>query len=106
MPVYNELMECYHQRSYKGCFGLMSVIKWDFLDLLANDGLFMALQFIKERDARSSLERILGFMAFRRDPTIQVQYGEIHSYMRWGTTFTEYLLQGVDKDIVKVWTGR
>jgi len=85
----------------------MSVISWEFLDLLEQDGLFRALDQIKgRRDARSALERVIGFMAFRRDPSIQHMYGEIHSYMNWGTTFTEYLLQGVDRDIVKVWTGR
>lgn len=107
MPVYNQLMETYYTRAFRGCFGIMSVIKWEFLDLLEKDGLFLALPRIKgRRDARSALERIIGFMAFRLDPTIRMQYGEIHSYIRWGTTFTEYLLQGVDLDIVKVWTGR
>ena len=107
MPAYEEIMRIYQQRSYRGCFGLMSVITLDFLDKLVEDGLFMALDNIKgRRDARSALERVLGIMAFRRDPTIKVLYGEIHSYMHWGTTFTEYLLQGIDRDIVKVWTGR
>ena len=108
MPVYDELMRVYQRRAYKGCFGLMSVIRWDFLDQLAIDGLFTALDKIKgRRDARSALERILGFMAFRHDPTIQTMYGEIHSYMRWGTTFMEYLSGSVGPmDVVKVWTGR
>lgn len=117
MPLYEEILAFYRQRQFRGCFGLMSVIKWDFLDLLAEDGLLFALGQIKgRRDARSALERILGFMAFRRDPTIQARWGEIHSYIRWGTTFLEYLGSGIgvvggihsdDKlDIVKVWTGR
>lgn len=117
MPLYEEILAFYRLRKFRGCFGLMSVIKWDFLDLLAEDGLLLALGQIKgRRDARSALERILGFMAFRRDPNIQVRYNEIHSYMRWGTTFLEYLGSGIgvvgginsnDKlDIIKVWTGR
>jgi len=107
MPVYKQCVETYHARAFRGCFGIMSIIKWEFLDMLVKDGLFLALPQIKgRRDARSALERIIGFMAFRLDPTIRAQYGEIHSYMRWGTTFSEYLLQGVDRDIVKVWTGR
>lgn len=110
MPKSEEILAFYYLRQFRGCFGLMSVIKWDFLDLLAEDGLFLALEQIKgRRDARSALERVLGFMAFRRDPTIQAKWGEIHSYMRWGTTFLEYLAPGsisTNLDVVKVWTGR
>ena len=110
MPKSEEILAFYYLRQFRGCFGLMSVIKWDFLDLLAEDGLFLALEQIKgRRDARSALERVLGFMAFRRDPMIQAKWGEIHSYMRWGTTFLEYLAPGsisTNLDVVKVWTGR
>lgn len=110
MPKSEEILAFYYLRQFRGCFGLMSVIKLDFLDLLAEDGLFLALKQIKgRRDARSALERVLGFMAFRRDPTIQAKWGEIHSYMRWGTTFLEYLAPGsiiTNLDVVKVWTGR
>ena len=119
MPLCEEILAFYRKRTFRGCFGLMSVIKLDFLDLLVEDGLLLALGQIKgRRDARSALERILGFMAFRRDPSIQARYHEIHSYMRWGTTFLEYLgggigvvggISGSDSeklDIVKVWTGR
>jgi hypothetical protein len=106
MPAYEEIMHIYQQRSYRGCFGLMAVITSEFLDKLVEDGLFMALDNIKgRRDARSALERVLGIMAYNRGAS-SVLYGEIHSYMRWGTSFTDYLLQGVDRDIVKVWTGR
>lgn len=108
MPQCEEILAFYYLRQFRGCFGLMSVISSAFLDLLAEDGLFLALEQIKgRRDARSALERVLGFMAFRRDPTIQVRWGEIHSYMRWGTTFLEYLAESVgDLEVVKVWTGR
>jgi hypothetical protein len=108
MPLYEEIMAFYHLRRFRGCFGLMSVITWDFLDLLVEDGLLLALGQIKgRRDARSALERVLGFMAFRRDPSIQAKLGEIHSYMRWGTTFLEYLGGSVSNlEVVKVWTGR
>ena len=84
----------------------------EFLELLVKDGLLLALEKIKgRRDARSSLERILGFMAFRRDPHIQARYNEIHSYMRWGTTFLDYLDSGhrgnIDNlEVIKVWAGR
>jgi hypothetical protein len=108
MPLCEEMMAFYYLRRFRGCFGLMSVITWDFLDLLVEDGLLLALGQIKgRRDARSALERVLGFMALRRDPSIQAKWGEIHSYMRWGTTFLEYLGGSVgDLEMVKVWTGR
>jgi hypothetical protein len=108
MPLYDEIMSFYHLRRFRGCFGLMSVITWDFLDLLVEDGLLLALGQIKgRRDARSALERVLGVMALRRDPSIQAKWGEIHSYMRWGTTFLEYLGGSVSNlEVIKVWTGR
>jgi hypothetical protein len=110
MPAYQDIIERYQMQLYRGCFGLMSVIKWDFLSLLVEDGLLLALEQIKgRRDARSALERVLGIMAFRRDGSIRARWGEIHSYMRWGTTFVEYLSGSVNScnlDVVKVWTGR
>ena len=102
-----EILACYQQGI--SCFGLMSVIKWDFLDLLVEDGLLFALGKIKGRkDMRSVMESILGFMAFRRDPTINAKWGEIHLYTQWVITFLEYLYGSVNNklDIVKVWTGR
>jgi len=108
LPIYKEITHIYGRKSYKGCFGLMSVITWNFVDQLARDGLFETLQHMKGRRlARCSMERMLGIMAFRRDPTIQSMYNEIHFYMKWQTTFMEYLNGTVgDLDIVKVWTGR
>jgi hypothetical protein len=108
LPIYKEITQIYGARRFRGCFGLMSVITWNFVDMLEKDGLFTLLEHIKgRRDARSALERILGMMAFRHDPAIQAMYGEINSYMRWGTTFLEYLAGSVGSmDVVKVWTGR
>jgi hypothetical protein len=106
MPIYQEFTHVYGKKAYRGCFGVMSVIQWDFLELLVEDGLFMTMKHIKGRDARSALERIIGIMAFRRDPTIQSMFGDIYSYTKWGGTFLEYLSKGSSLDVVKVWTGR
>jgi hypothetical protein len=107
MPTYTDFTHVYGQGAYKGCFGVMSVITWDFLALLVEDGFFMTRDEIKRRrDARSALERIIGIMAFRRDPTIPVMFGEIGAYTRLGTTFLEYLRDGSNLEMVKVWTGR
>jgi hypothetical protein len=114
MPIFHDVLGRYCSQSYLGCFGLMSVIRWDFLDKLVEDGLFSVLPEIKKRrDARSAMERVLAIMAYRRDPTIQAIFGNIYHYIRWGTTFLEYLSgigpNGVkipDTAVVKVWTGR
>ena len=114
MPMYGDVIRFYHDGKWEGFFGLMSVIRWDFVKRLKEYGLFTVMDKIQgRRDARSALERVLGFLAYYvgADSFVPSMYGEIHSYLPWGGTFLDYLRDNGSKcsnskEIVKVWTGR
>ena len=100
---------------WKGCFGLMSVIEYDFLKKLSV--LFVLMDHIKSRRHRCCLERIFAVMCFyhypplMRNPSflgdIQYEYPQ-----KWDYTFDRYEKDEKNKDyksflpFVKVWTGR
>jgi hypothetical protein len=101
-----DIIRFYREGQWEGCYGLMSVIQWSFVCQLKQYGLFTVLDKLKERDHRSAMERVLGFLAYYVGSVEKSIYGEIHSYTRWGGTFLEYLGSDSDLDVVKVWTGR
>jgi hypothetical protein len=108
MPMYGDIIRFYHDGKWEGIFGLMSVIRWDFVKRLKEYGLFTVMDKIRGRDSRSAMERVLGFLAYYvgADSVNPSMYGEIHSYLPWGGTFLDYLEKGSNKEVVKVWTGR
>jgi hypothetical protein len=101
-----DIIRFYREGQWEGCYGLMSVIRWSFVCQLKQYGLFTVLDKLKERDHRSAMERVLGFLAYYVGSVEKSMYGKIHSYTRWGGTFLEYLSGHSDLDVVKVWTGR
>ena len=98
-----ELIERYHDcPDWKGCFGGMSVMNWEFLNTLHEKyNFFNMLPNITNRPRREAFERILGTMI----PCGSV-FGDIYSYCKWGITYTDYLLNNHPYPVVKVWTGR
>ena len=108
LPHYSELIDLYHRKDeWTGCFGVMSVIKWNFLNKLDETyNLFSIIPKLKSRDHRSALERVFALLVQRINPRLDTMFGDIHSYIRWGTTFTDYLTQDNKHPIVKVWSGR
>jgi len=106
-PHHKELCELYHRKEWKGCFGAMSVIRWDFLQMLYTthrlDGL---LTKIKERDDRSAWERVLGLLCSYHT-SVSVQHGNIFHYMRFGISYQESRFAAYRAyPLLKVWTGR
>lgn len=100
-----------HKDSWQGCFGTMSVIRWDFLHKInrAEGGLFDALfPAIKTRYDRCALERVFALLITVYYPKIRPSiFGKIHEYIRYGTSFSEYLTGDFSAyPIIKVWTGR
>lgn len=102
-----------------GCFGVMMVIKYDFLELLNNKyNLELLIKYIKTRDDRCCLERImallcqcekekyledLSFFGYIFEYYHLVTYCKIHpSYDYYINNSNDYKL----KSIVKVWSGR
>ena len=111
LPNSDELINFYHQKHlWKGCFGVMSVIKWSFIDKInKRHQLFDSiLPHVTARANRHALERVFPVIAYFNDPTIKNEYfGDIHSYIRWGITFFEYLSNDFSNyPIMKVWSSR
>lgn len=113
-----ELLSLFEQKDrWTGCYGVMSVIKWEFLDRIDKRHNFFnaMLKQAWHRDLRSGLERAFALVVYYNtamNVTVNVTmnttlFGDIHKYMKWGTTFTEYLTQDHKKyPIVKVWASR
>lgn len=108
LPHYFELIDLYHHKEkWIGCFGVMSVIKWDFLDAMNKTyNIFSIIPKLKTRDHRSALERVFALLVYKMNENYDTFFGDIHSYIKWGTTFTEYITNDYNQSIVKVWSGR
>ncbi len=107
----DDLLNFYHKKhSWKGCFGTMSVINWNFLNKVnIHHSLFDSIMlFIKNREYRSALERVFALVMYYNDSNIKNEYfGDIHHYIRWGITFFEYLTNDYSQyPLMKVWSGR
>jgi len=108
-----ELLKFYENKNlWKGCFGSMSIITFDFLNSVNNKyNISKLLNVIKTRYNRCSFERVIGCLLQKvyndkvyNRKTIPL-LGNIHKYMRWETTFDE-IDNYKDLPIIKVWTGR
>ena len=110
LPHAQELMQLYWNKSaWNGPFGLMSMISWNTLhDIQQRYQLWeRLLPMIQTRAHRMALERVMGVLCCHHQRGNQpARWGIIHSYMRWGTTFLEYLSQALPLPLVKVWSSR
>ena len=91
---------------WKGCFGGMTVITYDFLSFINKkyDLINILLNEITNRLHRYSFERILGCI-LNKEQNIETFFGKIYDYCKWGILFSEkeqynYL------PIIKIWSGR
>jgi hypothetical protein len=106
-----ELINLYHIKSdWLGCFGVMSNIKWDFLDKInSNHKLFDRLfDNMKDRLHRHAFERVFALLVYYNSPNQVVSmFGSIYDYCPWGITFDDYLNEkNPSLPIAKVWVGR
>jgi hypothetical protein len=109
------------REKWLGCFGIMSVITHDFLNILVEKyNIFTLLTVVKTREDRCSLERIFAILCYVNNnyftdnsPSI---FGEIVDYKFLGMPFHynyhNYLIDKKTFDvakfskIIKVWCGR
>ena len=110
------------KEKWLGCFGIMSVITYDFLNILVDKyNIFSLLNVVKTREDRCSLERIFSILCYVNNnyftdvhsPSI---FGEIVEYKFLGMPFhynyNNYLTDKKTFDvskfskIIKVWCGR
>jgi hypothetical protein len=110
-----KLLKFYYEKSWMGCFGIQSVISYNFLQLIFDKyELYNLIHIIKTRKDRMNLERIFGLICTFEYKNLIINssfYGKIHHYIHWGYTFDMYLndkkKNNLDKyDIIKVWSGR
>jgi hypothetical protein len=110
------LLEFYEKRElWKGCFGVMSVITYDFIALLETKYyLFTLLYYIRTREDRCCLERIFAVLCNIENKNLLKNssiFNSIYSFIGWGYTYNQYIQDKktnilANYPIIKVWTGR
>ena len=107
------LKNFYDNGNWVGCFGIMSVISYNFLDKVVKSYNFInMIMGVTEREERCAMERIFALCCFLEYPNLYNSpsfFGNIHSYIKWGLTFEEYIKnneQFIHYPIIKAWTGR
>ena len=106
------LEKYFKTKKWYGCFGIMSVIDWNLLEKLNKQYRFfdVLLAVITTRYKRQCLERIFGIIINYELGNVNVLYGNISSYCKWGTKFALNMLNintlRTRLPITKVWTGR
>ena len=112
----DELKDFYYEKkNWFGCFGVQSIIEYDFLKKIVEKyNLFNLLNYINNRDKRMAFERIFALICNyeKRELINNISlFGIIHHYIHWGYSFDNYLndkknetLQNLD--LIKIWSGR
>lgn len=100
---------------WKGCFGVMSVITYDFLCDMNNTFNFVNLiEVMVSREDRMCLERILAVLITicnqKNNIKTNAIFGDIHSHCTWEQSYETYQTKKVNNlitlPIEKVWSGR
>ena len=106
------LLEYYNNRvSWKGCFGVMTIITYDFLRSINNQyNLFKLFPLIKTRRARICFEMVFACILQENHATTPL-LGNIKHYCKWGIKYEDikkYIndLSEIKLPLIKVWTGR
>jgi hypothetical protein len=99
----------YDKKSWFGCFGMMMIIEWEFLDKIDKKYNFfnILLENTKNRNDRMNLERIISCIFTLNDNKLKDSYfGEIHKYCKWGIKWKNYINKNINLPLIKIWTGR
>jgi hypothetical protein len=96
---------------WNGAFGVMSVIKWSFIEKIEKKHLIFnkLLPQVVSRKTRHALERLFGLIAYFNDENIKSPFfGDIHTFFnRYDISFCDYLTQDFSNyPLLKIWTGR
>lgn len=101
-----ELLKFYNSKHlWKGCFGAMSIINHDYLELINKKyNISKLLNHIKTREQRMAFERIIACILqihFKKKSLL----GNIHKYCKWGIKYNKVNNYN-HLPIIKVWSGR
>lgn len=104
---FEEVLSFYFKKElWKGCFGGMMIICYDYLKKIDTkykiEGLIEA---IKTRYNRCSFERVIGCL-MQMESIQPSLLGNIHKYYNWGLTYDEEIIKKIELPVIKVWTGR
>ena len=101
-----DLIKFYLDKSlWKGCFGAMSIITFDFLQHINNKyNLSILLNSVLTRYNRCSFERVIACL-LQKEYKKETLLGNIHQYIKWNISFEQ-----IDNyhflPLIKVWSGR
>lgn len=103
-----DLLHLYKNKSlWKGCFGAMSIIQYDYLKSV-NDkyNLDLLIPLITSRFNRCSFERVIACLLFINSKNNKYSlFGDIHKYSKWGIDFfNKHNYKHLP--IIKIWSGR
>ena len=107
-----KIEECYDAQKWNGCFGVQTIIKYEFIERLEKEfNIFKLLENIDNRQKRMNFERIFSVLCTLLNEDLFNQksiYGNIKKYIKWEYTFEEYLnqIENIDLDLIKTWNGR
>jgi hypothetical protein len=109
------LWSFYNDRElWNGCFGVQSIITFEFLEKLEfKYGFFNLLNCITNRSFRMALERVFAVLCTIENPKLLAEssiFGDIYTYGDFGYNFENYLDEKIQLKnqlpLIKVWTGR
>ena len=108
ISVFNDpaLLDFYHNKDlWKGCFGAMIIITYDYLKFVdSKHDISKLLDLVVSRETRCAFERIIACLLQFYKPK-ECLLGDILTYCRWGIKFNQYD-NYTHLPIIKVWTGR
>jgi hypothetical protein len=106
------LLNVYKKRHlWKGCFGVMTIISYDFLkEIDTKYNIFSLFPLIKTRRARICFEIVFACILQSCSQNKSL-LGDIKYYCKWGIKFNEFKkdifnLDKIKLPLIKVWTGR
>jgi hypothetical protein len=104
------LLKFYENKNlWTGCFGAMSIIKYDYLEKINNKyNLHNLINFIENRFNRQSFERVIACLLLKEKNENYNDYillDNIHNYCTWGISCYE-INDYKHLPLIKVWTGR
>lgn len=105
------LLPFYDAKQWTGCFGAMTVVRYDYLKAVVGryDFVSALLPVVQDRRHRCALERVLACVLEIHDPAAaSALLGDIGEYCSCDLTYAFYLQHRHELalPIVKVWTGR
>jgi hypothetical protein len=104
-----KLLSIYNQNHWKGCFGAMSIITRNTINIFNEKyNLFILLKHISTRYDRMCFERIISIL-FWSEELVTLENISILNHIgdyNWGFTFENYSKYKPNFPAIKVWSGR